>query len=58
MAVSPAKYREQPIISVLAGYQRFVARRESKKQFVKSVRSRRSKPFDLYRLNGKAVASA
>ena len=55
MAVSPAKYREQPIISVLAGYQRFVARRESKKQFVKSVRSRRSKPFDLYRLNGKAV---
>ena len=37
MAVSPAKFKEQPIISVLAGYQRFVARRESKKQFVKSV---------------------
>ena len=55
MAVSPAKFKEQPIISVLAGYQRFVARRESKKQFVKSVRSRRSKPFDLYRLNGKAI---
>ena len=55
MAVSPAKFKEQPIISVLAGYQRFVARRESKKQFVKSVRSRRSKPFNLYRLNGKAI---
>ena len=48
-----AKFKSQPLISILAGYQRFVGRDGSERPFSTSTRKGRTRRIPIYRVNGK-----
>tara|TARA_Y100001938_G_scaffold127076_1_gene179593 strand:- start:371 stop:1816 length:1446 start_codon:yes stop_codon:yes gene_type:complete len=52
-----AKYKREPIVSLISGYQRYVARPESRNIFSKSFKNR-TPPFPLYKHNGKTVTGS
>ena len=51
------KYKKEPIVSILTGYQRYVARRSNHQVLVQSRRRAYSQHFALYRVRGYSGAT-